>query len=253
MKVRTWIVSGWLLVGALAFSHIISSASLAQETKPAPTKTEVKPTEAKPEPVKLTAEEEKKSAEVQKTAALIAGAYRLADHGRAQSMPELLIAAAKGLATAEVTETTLEGKPAETKSLKKDAAKFIAEARKLVGKAPESDQPAITALAKSAEALLAEESRPVIGGPRYIVDTLAPGQSKSIVLDAVGGATTFTAGNTSGFASLRLQVVGELTGLSYADQPAPSTAVVRHLPIAKLRVWIRNDSPFQAFIFVSTN
>lgn len=259
MKVRSWVACGWLLVGAMACSLSSSTPSFAQETKPAPAKTEAKTTEAKPvegktaEPVKLTAEEEKKSAAVQKTAALIAGAYRLAEHGRAQSMPELLIAASKALATVEVTELTIEGKPAETKSLRKDAATFLADARKLIGKAPENDQAALTTLAKSAEALLAEDSRGAVGGGRYVTDVLAPGQTKSIVIDTIGGFTTFTVGNTAGFASYRVQVIGELTGLSYFDGAGPTTAVVRHLPIAKLRVVVTNTSGGFANVFLSTN
>jgi len=109
--------------------------------------------------------EERKLNESAQAVADVAAAYQLAEFGRRNKAPELLIAAARVIGSTKFKDAPIGDKDKVSKPLKvdevKEAEDLIAEALKM-GKDSES----IQALAKAAKAIIVEKGRSPWGGTR---------------------------------------------------------------------------------------
>jgi len=240
----------WTLGLAGALSLALFPAVLnAQEPKPA-------------QPDSDEAKNQQKAMEAIKSINALAAAHRLADYGREQKAPELLLAAARVMATVPVQdlkgdEPAKAGAISMDESLRKDAEKLILEARDLAKDLPDQQRETIEALAKLTTTAASERKRMVVGGPRGKNVFIAANTSVSDIFDLYGGFTTmraftiFPAPSTG----LNIRVDGALTGLNYENASGfgDVTADFQHLPIAKVRVTVTNTGPFNTTVRFVTN
>lgn len=227
-----------LALAALAVGLLVAAGQSADK------KPDAKPGEKQDTP-KLSPEDIARA----KRAQQLAGAYALIEYGRGNKAPEALITAARIIGTTPA----MKGREADAKdkdkaepddSGKEVAEKLLKEATALAADTDHPQQEHLEALAKATRKLVAEQKRGPVGGPRnYPSKPYNPGETKQAVVDLIGGYTTVTARRFDA-GLIRVRVVGELTGLEYANQSGWGTVTVgfSHLPIAKVKIIVTNES-----------
>lgn len=224
---------------ALSIGLVAGLTALWASAEDKKAKTEPAPKKEKDVP-KPTAEDIARA----KQAQLLVSAFHLADYGREKKAPEALIAAARVIGTMPAVkgkESGDAGKAEEDKSLQQEADKLLKEATELVANSREKEH--FEALVKVTRREIAEGSRTPVGGARnYPAKFYTANEQKSAVIDLMGGYTTVTARRNDGGA-IRVRVIGELTGLEYANQSGWGTVSVgfSHFPIAKVKVIVINE------------
>jgi hypothetical protein len=146
-------------------------------------------------------------------------AYRLVEIGRKEKMPEALIAAARVLG--KISIKTVEAKPVVEKEPKEDgavgavkteikaseAADFFDEAKALLAEAKQMGKKNdhVAALADEAAEKLTK-ARGAVGGPKQLINGLAPGTSNIWSLVFVGGVPAQVLVRSNNGAQLRLEI-----------------------------------------------
>lgn len=182
----------------------------------------------------------------------VAAAYQMAEIGRQQKAPELLIAAARVIGSTNSVAEKLSAKSQVTKQLEadevKEAVDLIIEAEKMIDPAAKNAG-ALEALAKSTKQLVTGERGPVTG-PRIFTGYF-PGNESDwhdfINVRCRGGEQTYVslAGYGRPGLDLDLFVVDEETGQQVASETSvgPNSSLSFYVPSNRdYRIEVRNHT-----------